>query len=184
MSRPEVTEGWTRVIKPTSRSLQSLPTFGLWKWVQEQRPSHVKLDADQNTILCCIGCGLMFSPMEMGDITVGAVIRMEKEEVTGHFETTVETKVMPTTRRGKGCSDCIGLYTAECSKVAEVNRLDTQLYNLKLAIAKINHISVDNYPPIPKPRVGWLNISDAVMEYRKDYMAWLDKRRELGLLKD
>lgn len=183
MSWTEVTEdGRTVTHKPMSRSTRNLPTFGLWRWAMSGRPDHGEVTDQDNVLFTCIGCGIKLPALDMSTIRVGALVRMEAEEQVSRDEWVQYTKVMPAQRNGKGCPACVAKYLDELKTVAQYNANEDEIYTLRLTLAKARG---DNTPiAIPKLRTAWVDISEQVLAQKDGYMADIERRRGLGLIKD
>jgi hypothetical protein len=183
MSWTETTEdGRTITHKPMSRSTRNLPTFGLWRWVMSGRPDHGEVTTEDKVLFTCIGCGIKLPSMEMSTIRVGALVRMEAEEQVSRDEWVQFTKVLPAQRAGKGCPACVAKYLDELTIIAKFNSNEDEIYTLRLQLAKMRG---DTTPvAIPKPKTAWIDISDQVLEQKDGYMADIERRRNLGLLKE
>lgn len=175
-------DGTTIIHRPMSRATRQLPTFGLWRYFMSARPEHAEVTEHDQTLFTCIGCGAKLPRLELSNITVGTIVRQTVEEQTGRDEWTESTKVIPAQRRGLGCQACFVAYDNECRTIAQYNANEQELYTLRLALAKTTGEDIRKIP-LPKLRTAWVDIGAQVLEDKDNYMAAIERRRQLGLLK-
>lgn len=126
---------------------------------------------DGHVKMMCINCGSFASHFNMSQITIGAVIRMEKEEQTIPDEIIVRTKLQPVMKTGMGCIDCQYAYLKAIQITSAENKIREQMALVQAKMALLTTVKTKGVVTNGQTKlIGQLTPFLNVLEVRQEVM--------------
>lgn len=150
----ELSDGSRLVTMHPSKWMLERPTYGMWLKYLLSRDAAVRyMDKGRENIktittqparmvdgqarVMCINCGLPWLQWDMNGITIGALVRIPEEEVTGPMEVTRKQVIKPVSKRGLGCPACQVVFQQEVKRVDVDNAIRRELATLQAQYAQL-----------------------------------------------